>query len=287
MANTVNYEKLLKGIKNVIERGDYPKFLQAIKKMKNSYSFRNTMLVFSQNPRATYVKGFVDWGKLGRGIKKHPRKIYIYAPMKYSYKKNIVGQQKIEGKEEKESKNGNIEIIEGVKYKKIIVYDFEDTYLKKGEKRIPILDDRLNNNTTENLYKTLLDISPVEVKIDEIPGRSKGYYSKEDKVIKIEKSLSPDEKTAVLIHELVHCLYDDYDYKVDRDKSETMVESVAFLVADHFGFDTSICSFGYITTWINNDIKNFMKVSNKIKETADEFIKLIEQEEYKQEKIIA
>lgn len=286
--NQINYTKLLEGVQNVIKRGDYPKFLSMVNKIKNNYSFRNTMLVYVQNPNATIVKGFCDWNKLGRGVKKNPKTIFIYTPIKYKKQKAIEGQQSVNGKEEKErNDSGTIEIIEGISYKRVAVYDIGDTYIKKGNKRIPILDDILENNTTEELYNTLLEISPIPVKIEEINGIQKGYYSKKNQKIVLKESLSQDDKTAVLIHELCHCLYDDFIYKTDRNKSEIFVESVAFLVADYFGFDTSICSFSYITNWAENNIKEFMSLSNKIKETADEFIELIKNSKYKQEVISA
>ena len=288
MRNKINYEKLLEGVKSVIERGDYEKFLKMIKKFKNNYSFRNMFLVYSQNPRATLVKGFVDWQKFGRGIKKHPRTIYIYAPMGIRKNKAITGQQKVDGNEEKERKEGStIEIIDNIKYRRIAVYDIRDTYVKKGAKKIPFIEDFIDNNTTERLYKILKSISPVPIEIKTIIGGSKGYYSKKENKIVLEESLSQDDKTAVLIHELCHCLYDDFCYEIDRDKSEIFVESVAFLVADYFGFDTSICSFGYITNWAKNDIKKFLSLSNKIKDIADEYISLINNADYKQEKISA
>lgn len=285
--NKVSYAKLLEGVQRVIERGDYTKFLKLVKKIKNNYSFRNTLLVYSQYPGATIVKGFCDWNKLGRGVKKIHKNIYIYVPMKTKKMKAIEGQQDINGKEEKERKDGTIEIIDGISYKRVVVYDIADTYLKKGSKRIPFIDDSLNADTTKDLYNILINISPVPVILQDDIGRSKGYYSKTEKKIVLKKNISQDDKTAVLIHELCHCLYDDFDYKIDRDKSEIFVESVAFLVADYFNFDTSLCSFGYITNWSKNDISNFLKVSNKIKETADEFIDFIKCGKYKQEKIIA
>lgn len=287
MPNKVSYQKLLEGVKDVINRGDYPEFLKAIKKLRNDYSFRNTLLVFSQNPRSTFVKGFVDWNKFGRGIKKRPKTIYIYVPMKYKYKKEIEGQQNIDGKEEKEKNSTTIEIIDGIKYRRVAVYDISDTYIKKGGRKIPILEDRLEGNTTVDFYNKLISISPVEIIERTILGGTNGYYSKNENKIYLEESLPQDQKTKTLLHELTHCLYDDFDYGKDRDKSETFVESVAFLVADFFGFDTSLFSFGYITSWINNDINNFMKVSNKIKEDADKFIELIKQSDYGQEKFIA
>lgn len=286
--NKISYSKLLEGIQKVIERGDYIDFLKSVKKLKNNYSLRNSLLVYVQNPNATIVKGFCDWNKLGRGVKKNPKTIFIYTPIKTKISKTIEGQQNVNGKEEKErNENGTVEIIEGIKYRRVAVYDIGDTYIKKGNKRIPILDDTLDSDTTKNLYNTLLEISPVPVLLEEINGVKKGYYDKKEQKIVIKQSLSQDDKTAVLIHELCHCLYDDFVYKTDRNKSEIFVESVAFLVADYFNFDTSLCSFGYITNWAHNDIKEFMNLSNKIKETADEFIDLIKNNDYKQEKISA
>ncbi len=286
--NKVNYTKLLEGVKKIIKRGDYPKFLSMVNKIKNNYSFRNTILVYVQNPNATIVKGFCDWNKLGRGVKKNPKTIFIYRPVKYKKQKAIEGQQNVNGKEEKERNNsGTIEIIEGISYKRVAVYDIGDTYIKKADKRIPILDDVLEDDTTKELYDILLEISPVPIITEEINGMGKGYYDKVNKKIILKESLSQDDKTSVLIHELCHCLYDDFAYKTERNKSEIFVESVAFLVADHFGFDTSLCSFGYITSWAENNIKEFMSLSNKIKETADEFIELIKNSKYKQEKISA
>lgn len=286
--NKISYSKLLEGIQKVIERGDYIDFLKSVEKLKNNYSFRNSLLVYVQNPNATIVKGFCDWNKLGRGVKKNPKTIFIYTPIKTKISKTIEGQQNVNGKEEKErNENGTVEIIEGIKYRRVAVYDIGDTYIKKGNKRIPILDDTLDSDTTKNLYNTLLEISPVPVLLEEINGVKKGYYDKKEQKIVIKQSLSQDDKTAVLIHELCHCLYDDFVYKTDRNKSEIFVESVAFLVADYFNFDTSLCSFGYIINWAHNDIKEFMSLSNKIKETADEFIDLIKNNDYKQEKISA
>lgn len=286
--NKISYSKLLEGIQKVIERGDYIDFLKSVKKLKNNYSLRNSLLVYVQNPNATIVKGFCDWNKLGRGVKKNPKTIFIYTPIKTKISKTIEGQQNVNGKEEKErNENGTVEIIEGIKYRRVAVYDIGDTYIKKGNKRIPILDDTLDSDTTKNLYNTLLEISPVPVLLEEINGVKKGYYDKKEQKIVIKQSLSQDDKTAVLIHELCHCLYDDFVYKTDRNKSEIFVESVAFLVADYFNFDTSLCSFGYIINWAHNDIKEFMSLSNKIKETADEFIDLIKNNDYKQEKISA
>lgn len=288
MPSKISYKKLLEGIQGVIDRGDYQEFLKMYKKIRNNYSFYNKLLVYSQNPRATFVKGFCDWNKLGRGIKKGPKTIYIYAPIGVKKKDAIEGQQKLDGSEIKEKRDGRtIEVIDGIKFKRIAVYDISDTYLKKGTKKIPFIEDRIDADTTNDLYNKLLKISPVPVKLELIPGGAKGYYCKTKKVIVIDNELSQDDRTAVLIHELCHCLYDDFVYSKEREKSEIFVESVAFLVADYFNFDTSLCSFGYITKWAKNDLNSFLKLSKKIQDTTEDFIKLINNSDFTQEKIIA
>ena len=78
MPNNISYKKLLNGVLNVIQSGEYENFLKSIKKLQYNFSFRNSLLIFAQNPNATIVKGFCDWNKLGRGIKKRPKTIYIY-----------------------------------------------------------------------------------------------------------------------------------------------------------------------------------------------------------------
>ena len=45
-----------------------------------NYSFGNAMLIFSQNPNATYVKGYKAWNQLGRYVKKGSKGLAILAP---------------------------------------------------------------------------------------------------------------------------------------------------------------------------------------------------------------
>ena len=67
-----------------------------------------------------------------------------------------------------------------------------------------------------------------------------------------------------------------FNYKSERNLSETFVESVAYIVADHFGLDTSNCSFKYILSWTNGDINILLELGEKIQKTANEFIKRLE-----------
>jgi len=117
-------------------------------------------------------------------------------------------------------------------------------------------------------------------------GTTQGYYSDKKQIIALKKGLDINQKTAVLLHELAHGLYDDFDYKKDRNLSEVFVESIAYMVADYFGLDTSMCSFNYITDWANGDPKTVIELGTKIQKCANEFIDEIENFEI-QEQVIA
>ena len=127
----------------------------------------------------------------------------------------------------------------------------------------------------EYLYEKLKAFSPVSVVEKNLNG-AEGYYSKKSKQIVIDNTSETNHKTSVLLHELTHCLYDDFDYSKNRDLSEVFVESVAYIVADYFGLDTSSCSFKYITSWAKGDVKTVIDLGTKIQKTANAFINKIE-----------
>lgn len=109
-------------------------------------------------------------------------------------------------------------------------------------------------------------------------GTALGYWSPVKQHIVLKNTLSIDDKVAILLHELTHALYDDFDYKEDRDLSEIFVESVAFIVADFFNLDTSMCSFNYIVRWADGDMKAILDLGAKVQKTAQDFINKLENE---------
>ena len=258
------YQKLIDGIEKIVNEGQYREFLKSMKKF-HSYSFNNRLLIFAQNPEATRVAGYCTWKSLGRGVKSKPQKIFILHPMHCKVKK--------------EENDGKEEMIDLLRFGWSIVYDISDTYLLEGAKEIPLVDStELNNNSSQDLYEILLQLSPVKVDIEATGNGAVGYYSESEKRIVISPTLSQDDKTATLLHEIAHSLYDDFDYSKDRDLSEIFVESVAFITADYFGLDTSKCSFSYITKWSKGDSKKLIDLGSKIQETSDKFIENIQKQ---------
>ena len=118
-------------------------------------------------------------------------------------------------------------------------------------------------------------------------GTRKGYFSPKNKLIALRKDLNMNEKISVLLHELSHGLYDDFNYKTDRNLSEVFVESIAFIVADYFGIDTSVCSFNYITKWAEGDPRIVIDLGSKIQKCAKQFISNIEKFEMQELEVAA
>ena len=70
------FNKIVEGVKNIVEKGEYEKFLKFSKNFHN-YSFNNILLIFSQMPEATQVAGFAKWKSMGRNLKKGAKGIQI------------------------------------------------------------------------------------------------------------------------------------------------------------------------------------------------------------------
>lgn len=209
--------------------------------------------------------GKAKWLKLKRELTEDAKKIWIVAPIPRQYQKKV---KVIEDGEETEK----IETIKYNAYRYVYVYDISHT---KG-KDIPLQTQYINSNNMCEFYEKLISFSHIPVIEKELTGGVEGYYSEKKQEIVIKKNMSLDDKASVLLHELTHSLYDDFDYSKDRNLSEVFVESVAYIVADHFGLDTSLCSFNYILKLAKGDPKTVLELGSKIQTCANSFIEKLE-----------
>ena len=269
------FEKVVNYVQTIVDNGEYEKFLKFQKSFRG-YSFNNLILIFSQFPDATRVAGKSKWLKLKRELVPGAQKIFIIAPIPRQFSKKV---KKVENGEEIET----TETYQYNYYRYVYVYDISQT---TGEE-IPLESHNINTNEMSNFYQKLKSFSEFPVYEKDLEGSLKGYYAPTKKEIVLKKSLSIDDKTAVLLHELAHGLYDDFEYKTDRNLSEVFVESIAYIVADHFGLDTSLCSFNYITKWAKGDPKIVLDLGSKIQKCANQFIKNIEKFEMQEIELAA
>ncbi len=219
--------------------------------------------------------GKTRWLELKREPTEDAKKIWIIAPIPRQYKKKV---KVIENDEEIEK----TETIKYNAYRYVFVYDISQT---TGE-AIPLQCKEINCNDMAYFYEKLKAFSNVPVFEEELSGSVKGFFSKNDNKIVIKKDLSQNDKAAVLLHEIAHSLYDDFDYSKDRDLSEVFVESVAYIVADHFGLDTSPCSFNYILKWAKGEPKTVIDLGTKIQKCANQYIEKLEKFEMQEQELM-
>ena len=269
------FEKIIDNLQTIVNNGEYEKFLKFQKNFRN-YSFNNLILIYSQFPEATRVAGKATWKKLKRELNENAKKIWILAPIPKSYTRKI---KKVEDGKEIEK----TEVVHYNWYKYVYVFDISQT---EG-KAIPLQSRNIDSNDMAYFYDKLKNFSNYSVVEKELTNGIKGFYHTKKRYIAIEKSLSLNDKAAVLLHELSHALFDDFDYSKDRDLSEIFVESIAFIVADHFGLDTSLCSFNYILKWGKGEPKKVIELGNKIQKCSNKFIKDIEEFEMQELQLAA
>ena len=217
--------------------------------------------------------GKAKWLKLKRELTEDAKKIWIVAPIPKKYEKKV---KVIENGEEIEK----IETIKYNAYRYVYVYDISG-------KVIPLQLQKINCDDMAYFYEKLKLFSKVPVIEKELSGGTQGYYSEKENIIAIKNTLSQNDKASVLLHEIAHSLYDDFDYKTDRNLSEVFVESIAYIVANHFGLDTSHCSFNYIIKWAHGDTKTVLDLGAKIQESANKFIEDLENFEIQDLKLVA
>ena len=259
------FDKIVEGVNNIISSGEFERFLKFSKNFHH-YSFNNIVLIYSQMKEATQVAGFKKWQSMGRKLKKGVHGIQIIYPIKRKYTKTIEGQDSLLNDDKKEQE------VEYMTYRYTYVYDISQTVGKP----LPLENRALNSDDKKEFYDFLKLFSPYKIEEEDIFARSEGYWIEEEQKIIIKKSLSMNDKASVLLHELTHAFYDDFDYKKERDLSETFVESVAYIVADYFDLDTSHCSFEYIASWVGKDTKIILELGDKIQKCANSFIKKLE-----------
>ena len=103
-----------------------------------------------------------------------------------------------------------------------------------------------------------MNVAPVPIGFEDIPGDSKGYFHTEEKRIAVQENMSESQTLKTMVHEVAHSMLHNKEINrddlieepaKDRNTKEVEAESVAYTVCQHFGIDTSDYSFGYIAGW--------------------------------------
>ena len=246
-------EHLKEGMKNYLDSEKFKSFLDTMSKFHN-YSLNNIHFLKMQNPNVSQVASFNKWKTdFERTVKKGSKALKIWVP--YQVKTKISANQNELSFSPSENEMEEKEVTV-TRFKLGNVFDVSQTEGKELPKAINELTGSVKDY--EDLYRAAKAVSmdnQVSISFEEIKREgANGYYSPNENRIVISKGLKGQEHILkTIFHEMAHsdlhrgtnAQYGDDQYR----KQELQAESVAYVVANHFGFDTSSYSFGYLAIW--------------------------------------
>lgn len=233
--------------------------------------------------------GYKAWQKnFERHVNKGEKAIRILAPAPYKIKEErdkldpVTGEMMFDenGMPQKEQVEVTIPA-----FRAVSVFDVSQT----DGKPIPELEAQELLSTVEgyeDFVQALMNVAPVPIGFEDIPGDSKGYFHTEEKRIAVQENMSESQTLKTMVHEVAHSMLHNKEINrddlieepaKDRNTKEVEAESVAYTVCQHFGIDTSDYSFGYIAGWSSGkDMKELKSSLDTIRKTASELITGIE-----------
>lgn len=221
--------QLTDGIAALTSSSAWERHLQ-VQSQFHHYSFGNCLLIATQCPEATRVAGFHAWRKMARFVRKGEKAIFILAPMVYKATDADDSQDE--------------RVVRGFKW--VGVFDVSQT---DGED-LPEICHRLTDSAPTGLYAQLVAVAQslgFTVEDCEIAGGANGDCSHMTKTIRVEITNAPAQRVKTLAHEIAHAIL--HEHFSDRALAELEAESVAFVVCQSLGLDTSDYSFGYVANW--------------------------------------
>lgn len=284
-------ERLEAGIVDFFNSDSYKDYLKVMSKFHN-YSYSNSILIALQKPDATLLAGYSGWEKkFKRHVKRGEKGIQIFAPAPVKTN-TYIEREKLDPDTQLPVLDDNGDpVMETVAIKRpafkiVTVFDVSQTY---GEPlpELGVHDLTGDVQSYEDMMEAIRRTATVPIGFEDIPGESHGYYHQTEKRIAIQEGISQMQTVKTAIHELAHSRLHDIDTsvpanrqqrKADKATREVEAESIAYVVADHFGLDTSEYSFGYTATWSANKELPELKASlQTIRDAASTIITEIKQ----------
>ncbi|VGT62140.1 putative conjugative transposon membrane protein [Streptococcus pyogenes] len=278
-------QHLQDGIKQYFNSDTYKQYLEGMAHF-NNYSPRNIQLIMSQFPEASMVASFQEWRKRNGSVKKGEKAIYIQAPVSVMKKDE-------NGKPILNPETGEKETV--TYFKPVPVFDIKQVSPQEGKelnlpKAMGTIPEQLDKDYYQNVYRSLRDISQnnnkVPIRFREL-GREDGFYSPQTNEIVIKKGMSYERTLSTLIHEMAHSelhnkqsLTERFDGKLTRSTKELQAESIAYVVSNHLGFDTSQESFPYLASWSKekDGLANLTAQLEIVQEEAKSLMERIDQQ---------
>lgn len=215
----------------------------------HDYSFKNTMLIKQQCPKATWVAGFRAWKSRGRQVRKGEHGLIITAPA---------------GRYEVTDKDGNAVIgADGLPvtrqgFKAITVFDISQTDPIPGADKLDAAMSHVAKPLTgdggrEVVSRVIAWLNSVGWTVSYRDMSGHGDIDIDSHVIVLNAGDAPDMHAVTLLHDAAHVAFlslgDRHHTGKPTGIAETENASVAFVLAGMMGLDTSRFTIGYAAGW--------------------------------------
>ena len=276
--------KLEKGVKDIFDGANYQQYLNFCAKLPR-YSVNNQILIMMQKPDATMCQSFTNWKEVNRHVRKGEKGIRILAPAPYKMQKeqeNVDASGKTVLDKDGEPVKETVEVTINA-FKPVSTFDVSQT---EGEPIPSPGVDELTGSVEgyETLLAAIKEVVPVPISFEQIDSGAKGFYHLEENRIVVQEGMSEAQTVKTLLHEASHqALHskeamDSAGEKKSKNQKETEAESVAYVVCQHYGIDTSDYSFPYVATWsADKEVPELKASLDTIRRTASELIVKIDE----------
>lgn len=220
------------GITSILDSDSFAEYLVVMSRFHH-YSFGNVMLILAQRSDATQVAGYRKWQELGRQVNKGEKGIKILVPHK-----RVV--------ELEEGEETTIVRSFGVGS----VFDIAQTDGEPLPAPPAAHEIREATDVGGALYGALesyVTEQGITVVREELP-RANGYYAPTLKRIAVDSRLAGDQATKTMAHETAHFVAEHRGW-MPREDAETVAESAAYVILQHYGIDSGSYTFAYVARW--------------------------------------
>ena len=177
-----------------------------------------------------------------------------------------------------------------MRFKKQFVFDLSQTNGKPIPDPVQELVGEIDEEKLNVIFKAIKKVTDIAPEYRNITGGAKGYYSPSAKSIVIKSGMSGEQTLKTVVHESAHCLLHDPDKKIvtvksPRNEKEVQAESIAFIVCEKLGVDTSDYSFPYIASGSEGkQLDQLNKFLDEIQKTSQTLFDAIDSELLKYKK---
>jgi len=250
-------DRLETGMSELYQSDKYKAYLNAMSQFHH-YSTKNIMLIHKQKPDATRIASFAVWKeKFTRSPKKGEKGLYIYAPAKQKEPEKVLMEKLDPATGEPILDKNNQPVMEEMtplsalrpKFVLVPVFDVSQTV---GDP-LPELVENITGNVEhyEAFIDALKGVSPLPIAFEPMDTDQDGYCRFGEK-IGIREGMSETQTVDAIVHEIVHDRLHDKNHLPENTKpkkariQEIEAESIAYVVCQHYGIETSPNSFGYL-----------------------------------------